>query len=502
MPELRTSLVIDLAGNLQRRALAAQRAVGGIGRTGTASFSRMNRQIAGSSSGLLAFGARSFALIGGGLALRSAARAAMATEERIERLGVQAKRSSGDVQALWDRIAGPEGVALRPDINVDPKRVLSAVEEIVERTGDLAFAEDNLANLARAIQATGAEGEAIGALAAELQKMDIRSPQAVAEALDILNAQGKQGAFTLQNLAALGPRVFAAYSASGRGGLQAVREMGAALQMMRMGTGSSEMAASAFEATMRTLQNADKVKVLQRNGIRVFEDDETTLRPINELMAELVRATGGRMTLLGQVFDAEALRAFTAAAGEFQRTGKLGRLEQFFQVKASGETAADAARIAKTASAVTTAAASAVGKRIEEGITPAMKTGAEFVRTAMEEGFAAAWEKNVLAPWRANRAAPALPLSEQARLAAEAGVDLGPSGFERFAGPGGGQPRAGGVPLSYTVEALRQALGQAAPEGKVTIEIRAEPGTRARVTGLQGRGLDVDTGPMMPESAR
>jgi hypothetical protein len=453
-----------------------------------------------SSSGLLAMGSRAFAVIGGAIAVRSAARAAMATEERLERLGVQANRSTDQVQALWDRIASPD-VALNPDIAVDPRKVLAAVEQIVEMTGDLAFAEANMAGLARAIQATGAEGEAIGGLAAELQKMGL-APREVAVALDNLTAKGKEGAFTLGNLAALGPRIFAAYAATGRGGLKAVDELGAVLQVIRMGTGSAQQATTAFEAMLRTLQDADKVKFLQRNGIKVFEDDGTTMRAIDDLMKDIVRASGGDPLKLSLVFDAEAMRAFNVLNAEFRRTGGFGSLERIRAVQGRGALEADAARIAKTTAQVVDSTLSGVGKKIEEGITPAMKTGAEFVRTAMEEGFTAAWEKSVLAPRRAARAAPPLPLSEQARLAAEAGVDLGPSGFERFAGPGSGQPRAGGVPLSYTVEALRQALGQAAPEGKVTIEIRAEPGTRARVTGLQGRGLDVDTGPMMPESAR
>ena len=37
--------------------------------------------------------------------------------------------------------------------------------------------------------------------------MDIKAPEEVLKAIDVLNVQGKSGAFTLQNLAALGPRV-------------------------------------------------------------------------------------------------------------------------------------------------------------------------------------------------------------------------------------------------------------------------------------------------------
>jgi hypothetical protein len=470
MPELRTSLVIDLAGNLQRRALAAQRAVGGIGRSGTAQFSQMNRAMSRSSSGLLAMGSRAFAVIGGAIAVRSAARAAMATEERLERLGVQANRSTDQVQALWDRIASPD-VALNPNINVDPKKVLAAVEQIVEMTGDLAFAEANMASLARAIQATGAEGEAIGGLAAELQKMGL-APREVAVALDNLTAKGKEGAFTLGNLAALGPRIFAAYAATGRGGLKAVDELGAVLQVIRMGTGSAEQATTAFEAMLRTLQDADKVKFLTRSGIRVFEDDGTTMRAIDELMQDIVRATGGDPLKLSAVFDAEAMRAFNTMNAGFRRTGGFSTLDRMRAAQGRGQLEADAARIAKTTSAVTDAAASAVGKKIEEAITPAMKEGAEFLRRAMEQGVTSALEREVAE----------IETRRQAGRYLDRGL----------------LPPVSRVPQSVLDAEAAQAQ-QRGPEGTVTIRVQAEAGTRARVTGLEGRGLDVDTGSYMPE---
>jgi hypothetical protein len=498
MAELRASLILSLTGNLQARAQAAQRAVGAIGRTGTQQFRTLNAQVARQNSGLMAMGARYGRLAAGfavGTVLVAGTRAAMKTEERLERLGVQAKRSSEDVRGMWDRI---NEVSAAPDINVDPKQVLGAIEEIVEKTGDLAFAEANVQNLARAIQATGAEGGAIGGIAAELQKMGITAPKDVAEALDILNAQGKQGAFTLANLAALGPRVFAAYSASGRGGLAAVREMGATLQMIRMATGSSEMAATAFEAVMRTLQDADKIKMLESGGIKIFEDDGTTMRAVNEVMADIIRLTEGSAPMLSMVFEAEAMRAFLATAAGYKRTGGFGQLEKFLNVEAGGETAADAARIAKVASQVMGSALAQGAKKLEEGITPAMKAGAEFVRTAMEEGFGNAWARHVVAPVRTARERLQDPAARaEAEAEAErAGITLGPRGPEALMAAALRRleaPRAG--------TAIPGATGGG--NAHVEIEFRNAPsGTRARVTEAQGLTVDLDTGPLMPEAAR
>jgi hypothetical protein len=59
-------------------------------------------------------------------------------------------------------------------------------------------------------------------------------------------------------------------------------------------------------------------------------------------------------------------------------------------------------------------------------------------------------------------------------------------------------PPVSRVPQSVLDAEAAQAQ-QRGPEGTVTIRVQAEAGTRARVTGLEGRGLDVDTGSYMPE---
>jgi hypothetical protein len=285
--------------------------------------------------------------VGAGLTLRNVGNA----QERLERLGIQAGLSSEKMKQLKNDIYA---TALQDDVRVDPKEILAGVEAIVEKTGNLAFAEQNIKNIGQAVQATGATGVDIGELFGEFEKMGIKGPEKVAEALDILNVQGKSGAFTLQNLAALGPRVITAYTSTGRSGTVALREMGAALQMIRMGTGSSEMAATAFEAVMRSLTDPKKIKQLEEMGLELFDaeklaDGKRELRPINELMAEIIQTTNGDKVNLGMIFDAEAIRAFNVAATEYQNTGRMDKLNEFYNVQADGSTTLnDAKRAAKT----------------------------------------------------------------------------------------------------------------------------------------------------------
>jgi hypothetical protein len=338
MGDLKTGIILDLQGNLDRQAKRFESSLGRLGSRGSRAMRGLDRTLGAVGNGLDRIGNRYTALITGAAGVGTA-RFLIGLEERFTMLGIQADVNGEKIDQLKKRIFD---VARMPNIRIDPGELTSAVEDIVEKTGDLKFAQDNLENFAVAISATGGKtGSAIGQISAEFQKMGIVSKKDVAEALDILTVQGKAGAFTLQNLATLGSRTVTAYTAMGRTGVPAIREMGAALQMIRQGTGSSEMAATAFEALLRTLGDAKKVKLLQDGGIKVFDeeaakDGREVLRSLPSLMEEIIRTTGGKKTVLSKVFDAEAIRAFNAAAGEFTRTGGVESLDRFMEVHADG----------------------------------------------------------------------------------------------------------------------------------------------------------------------
>jgi len=350
MGDLRTSILLNLSGNLQSRARQFTNGLDRLGRRGSASMRLLGRGVAVAGRGLDRLGNRYTALITGAAGI-GAIRQVGNLEERLTRLGIQADVGEEKIDGLKNRIFE---VAKAPDIRVDPGQILSAVEEIIEKTGDLKFAEENIRNIGLAISATGAEGLSIGGILAEFQKMELGAREAF-EALDILTVQGKQGAFTLQNLAALGPRVVTAYTAMGRGGVTAIREMGAVLQVIRQGTGSSEQAATSFEALMRVLGDKKKIELFQSGGIKVFDPEalkegRKVLRPINELMKELVERTKGDRSIIQQVLgDSEAVRSFNAAISEFLRIGGVESLDRFYGVQADGTTITrDSIRAAKT----------------------------------------------------------------------------------------------------------------------------------------------------------
>lgn len=353
MSGMNASVTVDLAGNLIRRARQHGQALENFSKRGSRSLNVVKRSAHLAGKGLDKMANRWTGMITGA-AGAATVKMLVGLDERMTRLGIQANRSAGEMDTLKKAIFE---TAQLPEIRVDSSQIIGAIEEIIEKTGDLKFAEDNLKNIAMAIQATGTQGSAIGSITAEFQKMGIVSKKEVKEALEILTVQGKEGAFTLQNLAVLGSRTVTAYTSMGRTGVPAIREMGAALQVIREGTGSSEQAATAFEALITTLGNAKKIEKLHSNGVQIFDakalkENEQVLRPINEIMVEIVKAAHGKKTLLSEVFDTEAMRAFNSAISEYMKTGEINRLDRFMKVQGDGSALLDdSTRAAQTASA-------------------------------------------------------------------------------------------------------------------------------------------------------
>ena len=291
--------------------------------------------------------------IGGTIGGAATARGVVDLSARYTRLGIQADLSAEQVDRLKEEVFA---LSQASDIRVDDVEVLSAIEQIVEKTGDLQLARNNIRNIAMTLSATGAVGADVGAMMADIsEKFNIRNASEMLRQLDTLVVQGKEGAFTLQALASKGSATSAAYAAMGRTGAQAVREMGALLQVGMMGTGNADTAATAFEATLRDLvSNRDKLEDL---GVDLFDPEKLAqgieeARAIPDVLKEIVQATGGNVSQFSDVFGDESRRLVNVLASEFKRTGGFGSLDKFMAISGDGSVIMqDSARAATTAAA-------------------------------------------------------------------------------------------------------------------------------------------------------
>lgn len=254
---MKASLVLTLQGNVVQQARQFAEGFRALSTNGRTQMALLNRGVKSFSDGLDALGNKYTGMLTGA-AGAAALRSAGGMESRLERLGIVADRSKKEMQKLNDEIFK---VSQDRKINVDSSEVLSAIEQITAKTGDMAVAEENLKNIAMVLSATGASGDDVGSLFSNIfEKFNIRNSQEMLETIDALANQGKMGAFELRDLATQGERIISAYAAMGRTGKEAAIEMGTMMQLGRKGTGSTEQAATAFEALVRNLTDNRIIK--------------------------------------------------------------------------------------------------------------------------------------------------------------------------------------------------------------------------------------------------
>ncbi len=344
---LKASFKLDLIGNLFDKTQQLASRLSRMGQTGSRSAHYLSKSLQAADMGLNKLANRYTGFItgaGGALAVRNAA----SLELRLTRLGVQAEISQKEVNKLNNEIYR---ISQMRDININPDELLSSVEKIVSKTGNLKFAEDNLKNLAYTISATGAAGNDVGAMAADLfEKFNITDANTMISTLGMLVNQGKAGAFELRDLATQGERATSAYGQLGRTGVEAAAEMGAMLQMARKSTGSPEQAATSLEAYIRNLNATEKRAKLQKAGIRLMDpEDPKRMRSAIDIAKDIIKLTKGNVEKIGSVIDAEGIKALNAMIIEYKQTGSFETVDSFVNIsRESKGLLADSARVAST----------------------------------------------------------------------------------------------------------------------------------------------------------
>lgn len=373
MSDIRAGVLLSLKDQFSAGLRRAGTEASGFGSSVVSALDKVNSATSGVSAKLAGLGLT----VGAGFAVNGV----IDLQARMERLGTAMNAPTEKMDELKQKIFA---AAQSPDIKIDPSSIIDAIDQIGERTGDMKFAEENIRSIGLAIQATGATGDDIGGLFAEFQKMGMGADES-RRALDALTKQGKEGAFTLQNLAGLGPRTISAYAATGRSGETALREMGAALQVIRMGTGSSEQAATAFEAVMRNLTDPAKQKELKKLGVTV-RDQAGQFKPVTAIMSDIVVKSKGSIEKIGSLFDAEAVRGFNSAISEYKRTGGVESLQKFLAMQSDGSMVlADSARNAHTLKANIQNLQGAFAKFADKNLTGPLESVAATLNNLAED---------------------------------------------------------------------------------------------------------------------
>lgn len=390
MSRFQTAVEIRVLSDLERRMGAMGRSVDRFSREGQRALNGLRRTASGLGKGLDALGNRWTAL-GGVLSIGGTARYLMTLEMQLKRIQVQAGLSATEVKRFQEELFH---VANMKDVAKSPEALLEAVDAIISKTGDIDLARKNLRNIGLAMSGTGSSGEDVGAMIAEMsQKLNVRDPEQIHQTLDLLASQGKAGTFELRDLSTQGPRVFTAMNRTGRQGVDAVREMGAVLQVVRRGTSSAEQAATAYERMIGGL--IEKQRQLKKLGVEIWDPKELkngrqVMRSTLAIFEDVIRKTHGDQATLSQLFGEEAIRGVSSMATEWQKTKRFDSLEKFYAIQADGsQINQDAAAMADTVSA-SLERASTSGKRFADSrFSAPLKQGGHWLSGFLEQPGAA-----------------------------------------------------------------------------------------------------------------
>jgi beta-phosphoglucomutase-like phosphatase (HAD superfamily) len=465
-----------------------------LGAAGTAAAGKLESglQRAGSAVGWLA---NRYTALGGVLAFGAVVHQVNKMEEGIERLAGELDRPIERMRELnkeLDRVAG------RRDIVIETGSLRAAAVIIARATKDVDFIQANAPTIGRALQVAGPEKEAdVAQMFVGIQRQGIKDPKAVAHTLDRLFAQSKLKGSPLSFVDVLGSGAStAALQGSGRSGEEGLMEWGAVLQTAMKGTGrgggsSPEHARMATKAFFHDLQSTRTKSSIETQSVPMV-DSKGRPRPLADLVLDMMRHKLGSQEAMEMAgFSEESQGILKPWAEEYKQTGDVKSLREQVAAQGAGGLAAESAKNAKLPAVKERRHLENIKKASAKHLGPTILKAEEMIDALLEgrTDDAAKAGEEMLNPLRKiiSHAGTPAPATSPTRSA---------TGLRRFF-----QPISFGAADAPAPGAKREAAAPpAAPEGRVTIEVRAAPGTQARVVGkpqAKNMELEVDSGQIM-----
>lgn len=303
--ELETSLVLKLTGNLDQQAARYSRSIDQMAKSSSRSLNIMRGSAAAMGRGLDMIGNRYTAILTGG-GLGAAAMQVADFDAQMVRMGTDVGMSAEQVKKFKSQILS---VANAPDIRIGNAELGASISELMAKTGDIKFADENIRNLGIGIQGFGADAKDVARMVGVFHQKQIADVAGVELAYDRLYEQFAKGSVSVADIARESEKLF---SLTRREGVEGIAEMGALMQIFVKTTGSAAEATTSIKAVMNSFSDLEKLKILQNGGINVFEGDGKTLRDMTKLLPEIVNAAGKSDIKLRKVFDDTAMQGLRA----------------------------------------------------------------------------------------------------------------------------------------------------------------------------------------------
>ena len=306
MADLRASVLLALKDGFSQGIKSAGAATQQFASTAMSAVDKVDKAFSGVTSKLGALGVS--------LSVGAATNEIINIDEQLTRMGMTANASAEQVNRLKQKIFE---AAQDPNIKIDPSKIISALDVVMTKTGNLEYVEDNIRNIAVALQASGAAGEEMGDVFSEFQKKNFSADE-ISQLMDDLVKQGDQGEYTFQKFAKTGKAVLSSYSTIGNS-VDDIKKLNAVMQVLVADTKNEELAATALDSVISELSDPKKQAKLGIIGVAV-RDSKGEFRDLADIMDDVldVAKKEGNIDFLSEVFGTTSMKAVRA----FQNYGE------------------------------------------------------------------------------------------------------------------------------------------------------------------------------------
>lgn len=278
------------------------------------------------------------AVIGAGAAY--AGKSALTQGASILGPGIGFEATLRDMAITGNLSRGEEG-ALGQQIRVDAEKFGQFTDQIsaglsvlvangITKAKDLQYYS---AILAKSSVATNSEMEDLSNLIISLRKNLNVAVTDIAPSLDTLAFAGKEGSFEIKDMAKWLPQLSPMMAALGSKGRGAVAELGAALQVARLGAGTSDEAANNLKNFLNKITAPDTIKNFSDVGIDLKAR-------LTELSAQGVSPLQGSLQLISEYMKTkgtDAFKQFDAAMKITNNVERQAAMEQLSSAFALGD---------------------------------------------------------------------------------------------------------------------------------------------------------------------
>ncbi|ENM3926334.1 phage tail tape measure protein [Vibrio cholerae] len=332
--QLKTDIILNLAGNFAAKAKQNGASMSDFARKNERAMTLLKTSTDAASRGIDSLGNR-YVGLATAFATGATVRKVAELEAQMVRIGTNAKLSSDQVALLTKQL---EAMSVQKDIRIGTDQLAAGVDELLGKTGDFEFVQENLENMGLFMQAFGADARSTGALFAQFREKGIRDAKDVMNIIDELYGQFAIGSVNVKDLADISEQLFATYQGKGP---EAIAQMSALVQLFNKTKGTADQSLTSIQAVFATFSDKKKVEFLNRQGIEVFKKGTKELREPVELLLEILDKAKNDPLKLGDVFDQTSLQGLASLYDQENKDLLRAMISGTAEIGATQQAAAD-----------------------------------------------------------------------------------------------------------------------------------------------------------------